>query len=190
MGKIDIAFANAGVLSSAPLSTMTDAQWRDNIDIDLTGTANTLRAVIPHMIERKQGRLIATSSDIGRRGGAGVAHYCAAKWGVIGLLKSAALELARYSITANSICPGLTRTGMSQNPSTYRLFVPDIANPTQEQVATRVLHMNTDNNELPIPWLEPEDIANAVLYLASDEGRYVTGTAIDVTAGKSGHYTA
>lgn len=190
MGKIDILVANAGVLSAAPLESMTDEQWRVNIDVDLTGTANTIRAVIPHMIGRKSGRIVAIASDIGRRGGAGVAHYCAAKWGVIGLVKSAALELAKHNITVNAISPGLTRTGMSQNPSTYQLFAPNMANPTQADVATVVLEMNTKNNELPIPWLEPEDIANGVLYLVSDMGRYVTGAALDITAGKNSHYTA
>jgi len=189
MGKVDILIANAGILSSAPIETMTDEQWRDNIDVDLSGVFYSMRAVVPHMISRKQGRIVALSSDIGRRGGAGVAHYCAAKWGVIGLVKSAALELAKHNITVNAICPGLTRTGMSQNPATYRLFAPDLANPTEADVAARVLKMNTENNELPIPWLEAQDIANGALYLVSDEGRYVTGTAIDITAGKSGNYT-
>jgi SDR family mycofactocin-dependent oxidoreductase len=190
LGKIDILVANAGVLSASPLETMTDEQWQDNIDVDLTGAANSMRAVIPHMVSRKSGRIVAISSDIGRRGGAGVAHYCAAKWGVIGLVKSAALELAKNNITVNAISPGLTRTGMSQNPSTYRLFRPDLPNPTVEDVRTAVFKMNVENGELPIPWLEPEDIANGVLYLVCEDGRYVTGTALDITGGKSANYTA
>lgn len=189
-GKVDILVANAGVLSYAPLEKMTDEQWQDMIDVDLTGTANAMRAVIPHMVGRKYGRIVVIASDIGRRGGANVAHYCAAKWGVIGLVKSAALELAKSGITVNAISPGLTRTGMSQNPATYQAFRSDLANPTTEDVIATLTKMNAENGEIPIPWLEPEDIANGVLYLVSDMGRYVTGAALDITAGKNANYTA
>ncbi len=190
MGKIDIAFANAGVASFASLETMTDDHWQTTIDVNLTGAVNTLRAVIPHMVSRKQGRIIVTSSEGGRRGtGPGLSAYGATKWGLIGVVKTAQQELAKHSITVNAICPGSVRTGMTQNQAMYRLARPDLPNPTEEDQERVLLQANIDNNKLPIAWLEPEDIANCVLYLASDEGRYVSGTAIDVTAGTSASYT-
>jgi SDR family mycofactocin-dependent oxidoreductase len=189
-GKVDILVANAGIIHKSSLEQMTDEQWRDVIDVNLTGTANSLRAVIPHMVNRKSGRIVAISSDLGRRGGPERAHYVASKWGIIRLMKSAALELAKTGITVNAISPGFTRSGMSQNLAQYRDFRPDLTKPTEADVAPIVTKMNAENNEIPIPWLEPEDIANGVLYLVSDEGRYVTGAALDITAGKNSHYTA
>ncbi len=142
------------------------------------------------MLSRKSGRIVATASDAGRKGIENLAHYSASKWGIIGLVKSAALELAPSGITINAVAPGLTKTGMTQNAEDYRLFRPDLPSPTHADAAVGVRRMRTENNQLPILWLEPEDIANAVLYLVSDDSRNVTGAVIDVTAGSNAHYTA
>jgi SDR family mycofactocin-dependent oxidoreductase len=191
MGKIDICHANAGIASFARLESMTDEDWSTTIDVNLTGAVNTMRAVIPHMISRKRGRIIVTSSEGGRRGtGPGLSAYGAAKWGLIGVVKTAQQELAQHNITVNAICPGSVKTGMTQNQEFFRLARPDLPNPTAEDQAEVVLKANIANNKLPISWLDPQDIANMVLFLASEEGRYVAGAALDVTAGTSASYTA
>ncbi len=191
LGKIDILFSNAGIANFSRLEIMKDVEWQTIIDVNLTGAVNAMRAVIPHMVERKQGRIIVTGSEGGRRGtGPGLSAYGATKWGLIGVVKTAQQELAQHNITVNAVCPGSVRTGMTQNPEFFRLARPDLPNPTAEDQAQVVLKANIAANKLPIAWMEPEDIANAVLFLASEEGRYVAGTAIDVTAGTSASYTA
>ncbi len=189
-GGIEIVHANAGVFRGATLAEMTDEIWSAQIDIMLTGVANTFRAAIPQMIARgRGGRLIATSSEAGRRGMATQSAYTAAKWGTIGLVKVAAQELAQHMITANAICPGSVRTGMTENAYLRRMFgMGD--NPSRESIDQRLTELNWLANKLPISFMEPEDIANAVVFLASEAGRYVTGTALDVTAGTSSQWSA
>lgn len=190
LGGVDIVFANAGVFVGAPLATMTDEQWSTQIDTMLTGTANTFRAAIPQMIKRgRGGRLIATSSEAGRRGMATQSPYTAAKWGIIGLVKVASQELSSHMITANAICPGSVRTGMTQNGYLRGMFGLG-ENPSQAAVDEQMIRTSRQANKLPIAWIEPEDIASAVLFLASEQGRYVTGTALDVTAGTSTQWSA
>jgi SDR family mycofactocin-dependent oxidoreductase len=190
LGGIDIVVANAGIDSASRLSEMSDAVWNDVVAVNLTGVANTFRAAIAHVVKRSQGRLVAISSEGGRRGSPGRSNYCAAKWGIIGLVKSAAQELAPQGITVNAICPGTVRTGMTQNPAIYAEILPGVANPSHEQIETTLREGNVRAGKLPLAFLEPEEIANAVLFLCSDEGRYVTGTALDITAGTSASYTA
>ena len=133
-GKIDILLANHGLLSLSPVADMPDEMWDDVIDSDLTGVFKSIRAVLPHMLARKSGRIIATASMAGRTGLPTVAHYCAAKWGVIGLIKSVAREVAAEGITVNCICPTNLDSDMIHNPAFYALFAPGIENPTREQV--------------------------------------------------------
>lgn len=186
MGKVDILVANAGILSYNTLDKLTDEQIRDTIDVDLIGTLNSLRAVIPHMMSRKQGRIVAVASDAGRRGLATVAHYCAAKWGVIGLVKAAALELGSNNITVNAVAPTVINTTMLRNEVTYRLFRPDLSNPTVEDILPTLESFHP----MPTPWVEPEDVANSILLLVSDEMRYVSGVALGVGAGRDANYMA
>lgn len=178
-GKIDILLANAGIVAPVPLVEITDAQWTDMIDTDLAGVFKSIRAVAPHMIERRAGRIIATSSMVGKTGVPGLAHYVAAKWGVIGLVKSAALEFGPYGITVNAICPTNVDTPMIQNPAMYSLFAPDIHNPTREDVVPGF----TSLNALPVPWVQAQDISEGMLYLAAESGRYVTGETLTIAAG-------
>lgn len=105
-------------------------------------------------------------------------------------MKSVALELSEHMITVNAVSPGFVRTGMSENAETYRRLRPDLANPTYEDVVPVVVKQRREENLLPIALLEPEDIANGVLYLVSDAARYTTGVALDITAGENAHYTA
>lgn len=190
LGKVDIMVANAGILPRVPLVEVTDELWANTIGVNLTGVGNSVRAVVPHMISRKSGRIVAVASAHGRYGAAQRHVYTASKWGVIGLVKSLALELSEHGISVNAVSPGFTRTGMAQNPEQYQSLRPDLANPTYEDVVPAIIASRKEQNLLPIALLEPEDIANGILYLVSDAARYVTGVALDITAGENAHYTA
>jgi (+)-trans-carveol dehydrogenase/(-)-trans-carveol dehydrogenase len=150
------------------------------IDINLTGVWHTAKAAIPHLIEGGNGgAIILTSSAAGLQAYENIAHYVSAKHGVVGLMRTLALELAPHMIRVNSIHPTQVDTPMIQNEATYRLFRPDLEHPTKDDFAPASQTVNA----LPIPWVEPVDISNAVLFLASDEGRYVTGVTLPVDAG-------
>lgn len=178
-GRIDILIANHGILSLGPVADMSDEVWNDVIDTDLTGVFKAMRAVIPHMVEQGWGRIIATSSMAGRTGLPTVAHYCAAKWGVIGLTKSVAREVADKGVTVNCVCPTNLDSDMIHNKAFYQLFAPGIDNPTREQAAPGFQSLNA----IPIPWIQPEDISEAMVFLASEQARYITGEALHVAAG-------
>lgn len=180
-GGVDICLANAGVVGFGEVGALSDAQWSTMIDINLTGTFNTLRAVAPGMAERRSGRIITIASMGGRAGTPNLGHYSAAKWGVIGLTKTLALELAATGVTANVICPGTVSTGMVHNPAMYGLFAPELEGPTRPQVRDRYASLNPQR----IPWVDPAEISAAMLYLASDAARAVTGTTLEVSAGVS-----
>jgi SDR family mycofactocin-dependent oxidoreductase len=185
-GKIDILLANAGIVSPLALGDITDEAWSDMIETDLTGVFKSIRAVAPHMVAQGSGRIIATSSMVGRVGVPNLSHYVAAKWGVIGLVKSLALELGPHNITVNAVCPTNVDTPMIQNAAMYGLFAPDIDNPGREDVVPGF----TSLNALPIPWVEAKDISEGMLYLASDSGRYVTGETLTIAAGWNANSTA
>lgn len=178
-GRLDILVVNHGVLSLSSVEEMSDEQWNDVIDTDLTGVFKPIRAAIPHMKENGWGRIVATASMAGRNGLPTVAHYCAAKWGVIGLTKSVAREVAEFGITVNSVCPTNTDTDMIHNPAFYGLFAPGVDNPTREEAAPGFQSLNA----IPVPWIEPKDISEAMLFLVSEEARYITGEAMHVSAG-------
>ncbi|MDX6343442.1 MAG: (+)-trans-carveol dehydrogenase [Trebonia sp.] len=181
LGRLDIVSANAGIGTSPHHAWEIDADtWQTMIDINLTGVFNTAKAAIPHLIAGgKGGAIILTSSAAGLQAYENIAHYVSAKHGVVGLMRTLALELAPYMIRVNSIHPTQVDTPMIQNEATYRLFRPDLEHPTREDFAPASQSVNA----LPIPWVEPVDISNAVLFLASDEGRYITGVTLPVDAG-------
>lgn len=178
-GRIDILVVNHGILSLSPVAEMTDEQWNDVIDTDLTGVFKPMRAVIPHMREQGWGRIIATASMAGRTGLPTVAHYCAAKWGVIGLCKSVAREVADRGVTVNAVCPTNVDTDMIHNQAFYQLFAPGVDNPTREQAEPGFQSLNA----VPVPWIEAKDVSAAMLFLASEDARYITGEALHVSAG-------
>lgn len=182
LGRIDVLVANAGICGFGAFWEIDDRMWDDMIATDLTGVFKSMRAVVPHMIERGSGRIIATASMGGRMGNPNLAHYVAAKWGVIGLVKTLALEVADKGITVNAICPATVDTEMVHNDALYGLFCPDIEQPTRADVEPRYTAMNP----IPDPWTAVEDISAAVLYLASDGARHVSGTTLDVCMGASG----
>jgi SDR family mycofactocin-dependent oxidoreductase len=181
LGGLDIVSANAGIGTSPHKSwEIDDDTWQTMIDINLTGVWHAAKAAIPHLIEGGNGgSIILTSSAAGLQAYENIAHYVSAKHGVVGLMRTLALELAPYSIRVNSIHPTQVDTPMIQNEATYKLFRPDLEHPTREDFAPASQSVNA----LPIPWVEPVDISNAVLFLASDEGRYITGVTLPVDAG-------
>lgn len=181
LGGLDVVCATAGITSSAPGLQLTEDQWRTMLDVNLTGVWQTCKATAPHLIARGGGSMILTSSIAGLRGLAGVAHYTAAKHGVVGLMRSLAQELAPHGIRVNSVHPTNVDTPMIQNDMVRRSFRPDRENPTREEFAEAALTMNM----LPIPWVEPVDIANASLFLASEEARYITAVTLPVDAGST-----
>jgi SDR family mycofactocin-dependent oxidoreductase len=179
-GRIDIVCANAGIFTLGSAHELSRSDWDDVIGTNLTGVWKTCRAVIPHMIERGEGgSIIITSSTAGIKGYANTAHYTASKHAVVGLARSMANELAPYMIRVNTVHPTSVDTPMIQNEMTYGLFRPDLEHPTRDDAREAFQALNA----LPIPWVEARDISNAVLWLASDEARYVTGIMVPVDAG-------
>lgn len=180
LGRLDIVSANAGIVSYGMADQLPSQTWNDMIDINLTGVWHTCKASIPHIVGGgRGGAMVLTSSVVGLRGTPSVAHYSAAKHGVVGLMRSLALELAQHSIRVNSLHPTMVNTGMIQNMETWRLFLPHIAEPTEEQFAAAA----QPGNPMSVPWIECEDASNALMFLVSDDARYVTGAALPVDAG-------
>ncbi|MFW6090355.1 MAG: mycofactocin-coupled SDR family oxidoreductase [Actinomycetota bacterium] len=181
LGRLDIVSANAGISGPmAPADELAEDHWRQMIDINLTGVWHTVKAAIPHLkAGGRGGSIVLTSSAAGLMAYPNVAHYVSAKHGVVGLMRTLALELAEYNIRVNSIHPTQVDTPMIMNEATYGLFRPDVENPGREDMAEAARAMNA----LPLPWVEPVDISNALLFLASDEARYITGVPLPVDAG-------
>ncbi len=185
-GGVDILFANAGIQGFKPILEMDDADWHDQIDVNLTGTMNAVRAVAPHLVKRGGGRIIITSSTQGQHGTKWGSAYSASKWGLIGLMKSAALELGTHKITVNAVIPGLVDTPLTRHRERYAQAAGDL----QSETSTEALEEATRDamsgkSPLGVAFFDPDDIAPAVVFLASDEARMVSGAAIDVTGGDS-----
>jgi NAD(P)-dependent dehydrogenase (short-subunit alcohol dehydrogenase family) len=192
LGGIDILFANAGIQSFHSLLEMEDADWHITIDVNLTGTANAVRAFAPYMVKRGGGRIVLTSSTQGQHGTKYGAAYSASKWGIVGLMKSAALELGPHKITVNALIPGLIDTALTRHEERYAQVLEDAGKePTgtakDEQAAREILAAKTP---LGVPWIEPEDVAPVVVFLASEAGRMASGSTFEITGGDSAHNTA
>jgi len=180
-GRLDIVCANAGIISQPVATWEIDLdQWRELIDVTLTGVFVTIKAAVPHMIAAGNGGSITlTSSGAALISGGGFADYKAAKSGVLSLTRTLACELAEHFIRVNAICPTAVDTPMIQNETLYRSFRPDLPNPGRDDVKAGFQTMNL----LPIPWVDPVDVSNAVVWLASDAARYITGVTLPVDAG-------
>jgi SDR family mycofactocin-dependent oxidoreductase len=183
LGKIDIVCANAGIGSWAVVWEMTAQQWSEMVDINLTGVFNSVRAALPSMVQRGEGgSLVLTSSTAGLRAYQNTAHYTAAKHGVIGLMKVLTQECGPHGIRVNAVCPTTVRTPLVINDSTFELFAPDVENPGEDDVREAFSGLNI----LPdVPWIEPSDVSDAVLFLCSDAAKYVTGVALPIDAGNT-----
>jgi SDR family mycofactocin-dependent oxidoreductase len=182
LGRLDIVAANAGIASYAAAEDISDEMWDDMIGTNLSGVFKTVRAAIPHLKANENGGSVAlTSSTAGIMGMAHLAHYVAAKHGVVGLMKVFAIELAPHMIRVNSVHPTTVNTDMVQNQGTYDLFRPDLApgTATRDDAGDAFLTLNL----LPVKWVEPVDISNAVVFLSSDMARYITGVQLPVDAG-------
>ena len=179
-GRVDILVANAAICGFAQVTEISDESWADMIDINLTGTFRCVRAVIPHMRRERYGRIVAISSGAGRTGMARLGHYSASKWGVIGLIKSVALEVAADGITANVVCPTAVATPMIHNATGFARTRPDLEHPTVEDVRDTY----AARSPMGVPWLEPEDVTRAVMYFATDRGT-TSGAVLDVSLGGS-----
>lgn len=171
LGSLDIVVANAGIVSTGPLDEVTDEVWKQLVDTNLTGAFHTLRAVVPIMRRQRYGRIVVISSMGGRMGIPDLAAYNATKWGVIGMAKSLALEVAKQGITVNVICPTTVHTPMVQ---------PVGADDVPDELVQRMMRANP----IPQPWLEPEDVSRGLLYLVTDPG-VVTGSVLEIGLGGS-----
>jgi SDR family mycofactocin-dependent oxidoreductase len=181
LGRLDVIVANAGIGNGGNrLDKLPDNLWRDMIDINLSSVWHTVKAGVPHLLSGgRGGSVVLTSSVGGRKAYPHTGHYCAAKHGVIGLMRAFAVELGPHNIRVNSVLPTQVNTPMVMNDVTFRLFRPDLPNPGPDDFTSISQTMHT----LPVPWVEPVDISNAVLFFASDESRYITGVSLPVDAG-------
>jgi SDR family mycofactocin-dependent oxidoreductase len=181
LGPIDILVANAGLYSFAPSWELTEEQWDETVNVDLKGVWITCKVCIPQMLSRRSGKIICISSTAGLKGMANLAHYVAAKHGVLGLVKTLAIELAPYNINVNAVCPTSVDTAMCRNQALYDVFAGGpgpLATYEHMLELMNQLNLFPDRNLLP-----PEAISAAVLWLASDEARHLTGCALPVDAG-------
>jgi (+)-trans-carveol dehydrogenase len=181
LGRLDIIVANAGIGTFGnKLHKIPEQIWQDMIDVNLSGVWKTVKAGVPHILAGKRGGSIVMTGSVGsHKAMAYTGHYIAAKHGVLGLMRSFAVELGQYHIRVNSVHPSQVNTPMTMNDITYKLFRPDLENPGPDDFAP----FSQQTHTLPVPWVTAEDISNAVLFLASDESRYVTGVSLPVDAG-------
>jgi (+)-trans-carveol dehydrogenase len=181
LGRLDIVVANAGIGNGGnTLDKTSEQDWQDMIDVNLSGVWKTVKAGVPHILAGgRGGSIILTSSVGGLKAYPHTGHYIAAKHGVVGLMRTFAVELGSQSIRVNSVHPTNVNTPMFMNDGTMKLFRTDLENPGPEDLApvAQLMHV------LPVGWVEPVDISNAVLFLASDEARYITGLPLTVDAG-------
>jgi SDR family mycofactocin-dependent oxidoreductase len=182
LGRLDIVVANAGIVSFGTAEELTEQAWRDVIDVDLTGVWLTVKAAIPHLRATGGGSITIMNSGAGLKGAPNLGHYAAAKHGVVGLMQSLANELAPDMVRVNTVHPSAVDTDMIHNQALYHQLLPDHQGDITRQEIEPVFQTL---NALPIPWVESVDISNAVLFLASDEARYITGVTLPVDAGAS-----
>jgi len=181
LGRLDIIVANAGIGNGgATLDKTTETDWTEMIDVNLGGVWKTVKAGVPHLVSGgRGGSIILTSSVGGLKAYPHTGNYIAAKHGVVGLMRTFAVELGPHNIRVNSVHPTNVNTPMFMNEATKLLFRPDLADPTVDDLKAAAQFMHV----LPVGWVDPVDISNAVLFLASDEARFVTGVTLPVDAG-------
>jgi NAD(P)-dependent dehydrogenase (short-subunit alcohol dehydrogenase family) len=185
-GKIDIVVADAAIQRWKPLLEMEDSDWRDVIDNNLNGTANTIRAFAPRMVARRHGRIIVLSSMQGKHGTKDASSYSASKWGILGLMKSAALELGEYNITVNALIPGLVDTALTRYDRRLSESMGETGRKPQGKPSPQeAWDVRAPTVALKVGWLQPDDISPAAVFLASDAAAMVTGAEYEVTGGDS-----
>jgi SDR family mycofactocin-dependent oxidoreductase len=180
LGRLDVVVANSGIWSSGSFLDLTDEMYNDMIDVQMHGPYNTCKATVPYLLEQDEGgSIVIISSTAGLKGFPNQAHYNMAKHAVVGLMRTLAAELAPKMIRSNSIHPSSTFTKMINNPAIWEVFAPGVENPTEADFGDTFASLNL----LPVPWAQPVDISNGVVYLASDESRYVTGVTLPIDSG-------
>ncbi|KIF73399.1 3-ketoacyl-ACP reductase [Streptomyces sp. 150FB] len=184
LGRLDVVLPNAGIFSFGTMAELTESQFTEMIDIGLTGVWRTIRAAIPHLrAGGRGGSVILTNSTAGLEGAPNAGHYAAAKHGTVGLMRTLALELADDRIRVNSVHPTAVDTDMIHNSTAYAMFAPDL--PPEERTREALAARFRSRNALPVPWLSASDVADAVVWLASDQARYITGVTLPVDAGQT-----
>lgn len=188
LGSLDVVVANAGTLNgTAPSWELTERQFQDQIDVNLTGVWKTIKAAVPILLRQNTGGAIVLIGSIsGLTVELNVGHYAASKHGVNGLMRTLSGELAPYGIRVNSVNPTNVNTAMINNPTYNRLFAGGKSGATQDDALDALTAMHA----LPIPFLDPVDVSNAVVYLASDDGRFITGTTHVIDAGAMNPFKA
>jgi SDR family mycofactocin-dependent oxidoreductase len=179
LGRLDVIVANAGIHTpGAPTWELTEEAWQHTLDVNLTGVWHTIKAALGHLGD-DGGSIVIISSTNGLRGTANTAHYTSSKHAVVGLARTLANELGSRRIRVNTVHPGAVATTMTLNEATFKRLRPDLDRPTADDVAEVLVARHL----LPVPWVEPVDVSNAVVFLVSDEARYITGTQLVVDAG-------
>jgi SDR family mycofactocin-dependent oxidoreductase len=178
LGRLDIVVANAGIFTWGRLWELTERQWDETISVNLKGTWVTLKAAVPHLIRQGSGRVICVSSTAGLRGSPDISHYVASKHGVIGLVRSLAMEVGRYGITVNAVCPSRMKTPMVTFPEYYEAFAGPGAT---EKDLDRV---SRSEQVLPVDAVPVSAVREAVVWLASDAAAHITGAALPIDAGE------
>ncbi len=183
-GRIDVLVANAGVSGNTSLQDTSPAAWSEVLDTNLTGVFFSIKAVTETMMKQGSGRIVAVASMMGRSSSPNNVAYTTSKWGVIGLVKSAAQDLAHHGVTVNAVAPGNIATPMAQNESLYKIVRPDLTEPTLDDVlpVMKMLHVQ------PVSYLEPDEVTGVILFLAGPAARHITGSVIDINAGASARY--
>ncbi|HEY0908923.1 MAG TPA: SDR family NAD(P)-dependent oxidoreductase [Bradyrhizobium sp.] len=184
-GKIDIVVADAAIQRWVPLLEMEDSDWRDVIDNNLNGTANTVRAFAPKMVAQKKGRFILLSSMQGKHGTKDASSYSASKWGILGLMKSAAMELGEYNITVNALIPGLVDTALTRYEKRLSESMSEQGSKAEHPTPQQAWDNRAPTVPLKVGWLQPDDISPAAVFLSSDAANMVTGAEYEVTGGDS-----
>jgi NAD(P)-dependent dehydrogenase (short-subunit alcohol dehydrogenase family) len=184
--KLDIVVADAAIQRWKPLLEMEDAEWRDVIDNNLNGTANTIRAFAPKLVAQRHGRIIVLSSMQGKHGTKDASSYSASKWGILGLMKSAALELGEYNITVNALIPGLVDTALTRYEKRLTESMAENGQkPKTAPTPQQAWDVRAPTVPLKVGWLQPDDISPVAVFLASDAAAMVTGAEYEVTGGDS-----
>jgi SDR family mycofactocin-dependent oxidoreductase len=179
LGRLDVVVANAGIhLAGTPTWELTQEAWRRTLDVNLTGVWHTVKASVGHLGE-DGGSIVIISSTNGLRGTANTAHYTSSKHAVVGLARTLANELGPRRIRVNTVHPGAVGTAMTLNEATFKRLRPDLDRPTADDVTPILVARHL----LPVPWVDPVDVSNAVVFLASEQGRYITGAQVVVDAG-------
>jgi len=179
-GPIDVVCANAGVIQLLPATEIDPVDWATVIDINLTGTWNTISATLPTMIDAgRGGSIVITTSVAALKGTPGMAHYAASKAAMVGLARTLAAELGPHRIRVNCVAPTMVNTKMLLWDGAYQAFRPDLDAPSLDDV----IDIFASGHPLGVPWVEPIDVAEVVAWLVSNEARYVTGAVVPVDAG-------